>query len=493
MSYAAIRPRLDSVEREEAVRSCLDAVVALGAALTVAVAAAGCAGGGDDRAGGRSATKPITLTMANGGHGPEELQPFADEVARLSGGKIRIEFRNRWLGWPWRRPESAVIRDVAAGKADLGSVGSRAWDDVGVSSFNALHAPLLVDSYALQGEVLESGVPGEMLKALEPLRLAGLGVLPGPMRKLLGVARPLRQPADFRGQRIGIGDSGAARETLRALGATAIALPAGARIGGLDGIEQQVESIEGNTYDAAAKYLTTNVNLWPRPLVLFMNEAAFAALEPVQQRVLRDAVRTALRRTLAATRSRERDAAAVLCRRGLSFVVATPTDISTLRAALAPVYREFERDDQTRAFIARIAKLPQATSVAAEALPSCSTGERSASAAIPDGVYTNTTTADDAQRARIPAGDPFYRLLPVRHRLVLTSGAFVIYDIFSDGHTEVGASGTYSVYRDRVIFRTSEDEFALGWSLEGNALKFDDGGMGGYYGAGFTPPWTKTG
>ena len=390
-------------------------------------------------------------------------------------------------------PESAVIHDVAAGKADLGSVGSRAWDDVGVSSFNALHAPLLVDSYALQGEVLESGIPGVMLKALEPLRLVGLGILPGPLRKLLGVEQPLTQPADFRGERIGITESRVARETLRALGATAIALPAGARIGGLDGIEQQVESIEGNMYDAAAKYLTTNINLWPRPLVLFMNEAAFAALEPVQPDVLREAVRNVLPKTLAASRSRERVAAAVLCRRGLSFVVAAPADISTLREDLAPVYRELERDAETRAFIARIAKLRQATSVAAETLPTCSTGERSASAAIPDGVYTNTTTRDDARRARIPAGDPLYRLLPLRHRLVLKSGDFVIYDIFSDGHTEVGASGTYSIYRNRAIFRTSEDEFVLGWFLEGNALRFDDGGMGGYYGAGFTPPWTKTG
>jgi hypothetical protein len=183
----------------------------------------------------------------------------------------------------------------------------------------------------------------------------------------------------------------------------------------------------------------------------------------------------------------------VLCRRGLSFVVANQAELSTLRDALAPVYRELEGDDQTRAFIARIAKLQQATSVAAEALPSCSTGERSDSAAIPDGVYTNTTTADDARRARIKADDPFYALLPVRHRLVLKSGDFVIHDIFANGQSEIGASGKYSVYRDRIIFQTREDTISFEWSLEGNALRFDDGGKGGYYGAGFTPPWTKTG
>jgi hypothetical protein len=167
--------------------------------------------------------------------------------------------------------------------------------------------------------------------------------------------------------------------------------------------------------------------------------------------------------------------------------------MSKVRDALVPVYRELEQDDQTRSFIARIARLGQATSVAPETLPSCSTGEGSASAAIPDGVYTNTTTADDARRAGIAVGDPFYRLLPVRHRLVLTSGDFVMYDLFPNGQTEIGASGTYSVYRDRITFLTPDDTISFAWSLEGSELRFDDGGEGGYFGAGFTPPWTKTG
>ena len=474
-------------------RTYLNAVVAIGAAVAFIPVAVGCAGSGDDRAGGKPEPTALTLTMANWLYRPEELQLFADEVARLSGGKMRIEFRDRWLGWPWRRPEAAVIHDVAARKADLGSVGSRAWDDVGISSFNALHAPLLVDSYALQAEVLESGIPGEMLKALEPLRLVGLGILPSPLRKLLGVERPLTQPENFRGQRIGITESRVARDTLDALGAAAIAIPAGSQIGGLDGIEHQVEAIESNTYDAGAKYLTANINLWPRPLVLFMNNSAFTALEPVQRDVLRESLRNVLTETSTAIRAREQTAAAVLCRRGLRFVVATPADFSKLRDALAPVYRELEQDDRTRSFIARIRQLRQTTSDSAETLPSCSTGERSASAAIPDGVYTNTTTADDARRARIPAGNPFYRLLPTRHRLVLKSGDFVMYDLFPNGQTEIGASGTYSVYRDRIIFQTPEDTIPFAWSLEGNALMLDDGGNGGYYGAGFTPPWTKTG
>jgi len=100
--------------------------------------------------------------------------------------------------------ENGLIGDVSAGKADLGVAGSRAWDSAGVSSFRALSAPLLINSYALQDRVLRSPVTGQMLRGLRPLGLAGIGVLPGPLRKPLGMARPLLRPSDYARLRIGV-------------------------------------------------------------------------------------------------------------------------------------------------------------------------------------------------------------------------------------------------------------------------------------------------
>ena len=70
------------------------------------------------------------------------------------------------------RPEH--VRDRAdprrsGGKADPGVVVSRAWDFVGVKSFQALSTPLLIDSYAFQEHVLRSPLPAEMLPGLKPL------------------------------------------------------------------------------------------------------------------------------------------------------------------------------------------------------------------------------------------------------------------------------------------------------------------------------------
>ena len=373
--------------RQATVGSCL--------ILCVILFTGACRGSSSDRAGG--AQHPVTtLSMANGNSTSTELVPFADEVERLSGGRLRIRFENAWRHG---RPdyEQALIQDVRTGKVPLGWVGSRAWDSVGVVSFDALHAPLLLDSYALERDVVESALAGEMLKGVGPLGLVGIGVLPGPLRKPLA-PRPLLTPTAFKGLRIGIQQSRVATRTLRALGATPVAIPSGAPIDSLDGIEQHLSSIYGNEYDATAKHLAANVNLWPRPLVLFMGKGAYDKLEPAQREALRKAARNAGPGILALTERSEDEAVAGLCRRGVSFETATAADLAQLRAAVEPVYTGLERNAQTRSFIVSINKLRETLGGRAEPAPRCSGaspsgGTVASNGATPlDGVYRTTVS-----------------------------------------------------------------------------------------------------
>ena len=66
-----------------------------------------------------------------------------------------------------RTPSSRSCDGVADGRYDLGVVGTQVFDTLGVSSFQALNAPMLVDSYALQAAVLESGLTDTMMQPLE--------------------------------------------------------------------------------------------------------------------------------------------------------------------------------------------------------------------------------------------------------------------------------------------------------------------------------------
>ena len=362
--------------------------------LAVMAVLAGCTGPGVDKAGGTRARQPVVLTLANFIGESSELDGFAGEVRRLSAGTMRIDIRSRW------RPgqvdsENGLIGDVGAGKADLGVAGSRAWDSAGVSSFRALSAPLLITSYALQDRVLRSPVTGQMLRGLRPLGLAGIGVLPGPLRKPLGIARPLLRPSDYAGLRIGVQQSLVADATMRALGATPVRFPATRAITGLDGIEEQISSIQGYQYDKAGRYLTANVSLWPRPLVLFANGKTWAALTPAQRRILSQAVTGDQAAETNVARGNERGDTAILCRRGLLRVLtASPADLAALRRAVQPVYHQLQRDPQTGRYIRQIEAMGKG--VAAEPAPGCGHAARPAGKAGPlDGVWQFTTTAAD--------------------------------------------------------------------------------------------------
>jgi TRAP-type C4-dicarboxylate transport system substrate-binding protein len=414
-------------------------------AATIALVLAGCGGGSSDKAGGAQKPKPTVLTMADGNGGPGELEPFAAAARRLSGGTLRIEFKSAWRDGT-SGYETGLIGDVKAGKADLGWAGSRAFDSVGVRAFDALHAPLLVDSYALERRVLESPLVGAMLGGLDPLGVVGLGILPGPLRKPLGVSRLVRR-ADYAGKTLALQRSDVAEQTLGALGARGAEIPSGGAIDAYDGIEQQIESIDNNGYDKRDKYLTSNVNLWPRPIVLFMNRKAFNGLSGRQRAALRDAARVALPATLMAEQASEKEGAASLCRRGVTFVTAGNADLVALRRAVQPVYDRLRRDAKTKAAIEQIQAMRSEAPPTPDA-PACSNtgsapvGTRPATPI--DGVYRVHTTPEDLRAAGASSGE----VVPENYgsfEMVLDRGRFTQQQPEGDS-----AAGTYTAVGDTV-------------------------------------------
>lgn len=420
--------------------------------------------------------QPTLLTMADTNKANGELGPFAAAVARLSGDKLRIEFKTGWRAGTTDY-ETGVIRDVQAGKVDLAWAGSRAFDSVGVTSFDALNAPLLIDNYPLEGAVLESSLVPSMLAGLKPLGLVGLGILPGPLRKPLGVW-PLVRPQDYRGQRLAYSRSQVAKEAFQALGANGVEIAAGADINGYDGVEAQVASIAGNDYGSVATFLTANVNLWPRPLVLFMNQKVFDSLGRQERSVLTAAARDALSPTLALQQHDQKEEAANLCRAGLNFFTATDADLAALRQAVQPVYTSLDGNALTRADIAQIIALRQpSTGTAAPDAPSCVgvTAEAgfTGQATPIDGVYTYMTTLEELQAISPTEAIPenYGAFVMVLNRGVFTQSqplgyrAAGIYTVVGDTLTLTFTQGSGGPVRNKP-----GEQFTYHWTLHGNQL-----------------------
>jgi hypothetical protein len=261
-------------------------------------------------------------------------------------------------------------------------------------------APVLIESDALQRRVLESSLSGRMLEGVEPLGLVGIAVVPGELRRPLGLSRALVRPADYRGARVGIRPAGVADATFAALGADAEgfrATPEG--LVGFDGAESGVSTILNNRYDAGARALTANVVLWPRPTTIFMNREAFDRLPADQQDALGQAGLEVLEPVLTTIQDAERASLDAICNGSrLPLVAASPAARAALRRAVQPVYDELERDSLTRELIAEIEDLRGNEGAADEPLR-CPNARRRSDRSAFDGAWRIEVTRDDLRAA----------------------------------------------------------------------------------------------
>ena len=117
--------------------------------------------------------------------------------------------------------------------------------------------------------------------------------------------------------------------------------------------------------------------------------------------------------------------------------------------------------------------------------------------AIPDGTYESTMTAADVKRARRGAGDVLYCRPadppPTRHSRPDVSP---LLHGSANGHTQAEhGRDVLRLIASRFGFATTgETLLPFSWSFDGRTLRFFDLPFhgGGYYGAVFTPLWTKT-
>jgi TRAP-type C4-dicarboxylate transport system substrate-binding protein len=446
------------------------------AAGLAVIVAAGCGGGKDvDRTGRPADTRPVTLTLANHETDPSDVAKWTEAVERLSHGSLKIDVSN---GWRNDEPnyDKGIIGDVRSGKVPLAKVAARAYDEVGVTSFDPLLAPLLIDSTPLAAAVVGGPIGDRALRGTERLRLVGLAMFPTELRRPVGITRGLRGPQDYRGARISTREGRVIDETLRALGAQRAALPAGDSLRGVDGAELPPTGFDSRAWlSKSARGVTGNVVLWPKPITIVMNGTAFERLSPTQQDALRRAADVARAATAEQQASMSGDSRTRLCRLGTNVLTASAADFEALRSAVRPVYDEIARAPGNADALKQIEQMKSGTRP--EVL-SCAdvptTGAAKPQAASPlRGTYVHSITKQELESSPLltdpgEINDGNWGDMTLRFA---ADGTFHL-----SGHNSEGKgseSGTYRTDGDKLVLNDAENgyTFAFRWSLYRGTLK----------------------
>ena len=423
----------------------------LGVAATVLTTAciSGTADDGRDSAPGSD----TVLTMANFSSSITTRPPIAHFVNRfreLSSG-VSIKVVNNWGGLT-PNLEQQVIRDVAAGKADLGWVGTRVFDTLGVTSFQALSAPMLIDSYALQQAVVGDDISQQMLDGLGAVGVRGLALLAGGLRKPVSVKSPLLRPSDWRGATFATFRSVIQSTAIEALGATAVemvgqSLNDAVDAGSVDGFEVSLRLYQSGSSEKRVPYVAANVSLWPEMLVLVVNPDRFGKLSDRERAWLMQAATDIAARS-AGLSGGDATVMAQECELGTRFGVASTADLTALRDAFAPVYAKLGQDATTKRLMARIEELKRATSTEQEP-------------AVPTGCGVNDAGPTTGSPTN-PLVGTWEAASPHPYLLQVTQSMWVQLERHTDGSIEQGWRGTYTVNGSTITLT----EIGFGCELE---------------------------
>ncbi len=447
-----------------------------------AILATLCLAGIHGSARGADTTDPVvTLRLGTaqyqGGPGDSAvMRHFADKVEELSGGSIDIQLVYEAAAGVTDY-EAKIVSLVQSGDLEIGWVASRAFDALGIHSFQALQSPFLITDYSLFRKVMASPMPGLMLAGLDRLDLVGLGLYPDKLRHPAGVDRPLVSLADFQGITVRVPTSDATDALWRAFGSDPV------HLNGIDlGRAQAIDALDGaeTTMDSpmafGARYVTGNVTLYPTAEVLFLSLAATTALTDRQVAALRAAATETQGFALADLPLV--DSGQRYCHSGGSVVIADQADVEAIIASAAPVTAVLESDPQTRGFIDRIRALRANTPAPPAATSTCEgiaapTAKPGADASgFPAGTYATVATRQDALRSGI-ADECATRYGGASLRLVVGDGRYFLFrscDSVAESEIDDGTFTSDPATIDMHPTWSPGQWTAFLWTIDGEAL-----------------------
>ena len=148
---------------------------------------------------------------------------------------------------------------------------------------------------------------------------------------------------------------------ITALGADPTAIPvpeiySALRDGTVDGMEANLGLVQTYKLYEVAKFITMNVNLWPFPTVLTMNQSSFDALSAEQQEIIMEAAAPIPGFSIDILTAPS-ELPQTLCDEGIRFAIATDAELGQFQQASEATIAELSKDETTKGFIDQITAL----------------------------------------------------------------------------------------------------------------------------------------
>jgi len=222
------------------------------------------------------------------------MESFGKKLETATKGKYKLQmFPGGVLGNEKEIIEQAQVGAISIVRTSLGPMG------VVVPDVNVFNMPFVFRNEAHMRAVVDGPIGQEILDKISnsSARLIALGWMDGGSRSLY-TKKPVRSPADLKGQKIRMMGNPLFVDTMNAMGGNGISMGYGEvftalQTGVIDGAENNPPSLyTANHFKAGAKYYTQTNHLII-PEILVMSKVTYDKLSPADQALVKKFAREA--------------------------------------------------------------------------------------------------------------------------------------------------------------------------------------------------------
>ena len=261
---------------------------------------------------------------------------FADEVAKASGGKMKV----RAIGAAALGPDTQMQQALIGGAQEM-MVGSTA-TLVGITKEMALWDTPFLFSTAKEADLLLDGPIGEKIKdKLQEKGLVGLVYWENGFRNLTNSKRPITKMEDLSGIKLRVMQNNVFLDSFKTLGSNAVPMAFSELFSALetntvDGQENPFNTILSSKFYEVQKYLTVTNHVYS-PWIVLVSKKWWDGLSKDEQKVLADAAKVSRDFERKDTRDEAAKALAELKAKGMQVNELPPTETARMRDKLTQV------------------------------------------------------------------------------------------------------------------------------------------------------------